>query len=78
MRCLVAELKLICTDEFTIGLKLNENIDDWALDIAYRNKINYIVSDGNNIADLYLLRKSLGSNVKIYSNFDNSLSLLNQ
>jgi len=42
MRCLVAELKLICTNEFTIGLKLNEGLDDWAMDIACRNKIDYV------------------------------------
>jgi len=41
MRCLTAELKLICTEEFTIGLKIN-NHDDWAIDIACRNKIDYV------------------------------------
>ena len=77
MRCLVSQLKLICTNEFTIGLKLNGNIDDWALDIASRSKINYIICN-DNIADLYLQRQFLNSNVKIYSNFDKDILSINQ
>ena len=77
MRCLVRELKLICTDEFSIGLKLNDNLDNWALDIAARNGLDYIICN-NNIADLYLQRKLFNDNVKIYSNFDEKVLSINQ
>lgn len=77
MRCLVSELKLICTEQFTIGLKLNGGLEDWALDIACRNKINYIISN-DNIADLCLLRQSFNSNVKIYSDFNKQALSINQ
>ena len=78
MRSLVSELKLICPDDFTIGLKLNENLDDWALDIAGRNKINYVLCKNNNVADLCLQRQLYNFNVKIYTDFSKQSLSINQ
>lgn len=78
MRSLTSELKLICTDEFTIGLKLNGGIDDWAIDIACRNKINYIYVEKYS-AELFLQRNQYKSNTLIYTKFnENDFSIKQQ
>lgn len=69
MRCLVAELKLICTNEFTIGLKLNEGLDNWSIDIACRNKIDYVYVK-NPSAQLLWQSNQFNHNINVYYGFD--------
>jgi hypothetical protein len=71
MRSLVTELKLRCSSEFKLGIKLNDNLDEWAIDIACRNNLDFIIiKDKNNkrIGNLCLLRSLMENrNVKIYN-----------
>lgn len=71
IRALSLELKHICTDEFTLGIKLNKNLSHWSLDIACRNGYDFIYHDYGNIADLKLQRNILNKkHAKIYSQYD--------
>lgn len=77
MRCLTAELKLICTEEFTIGLKINSH-DDWAIDIACRNKIDYVYINKCS-AQLLFKRNYFTHKSKIYYQFDeNNFSIIQE
>lgn len=77
MRVLTSELKLICTDEFKIGLKLNGELDDWSIDIACRNKIDFIYLKKYS-ADLLLQKKQFNHDIFIYHQFDENNLCINK
>lgn len=69
IRALSLELKKICTEDFQIGLKFNNN-DNLALNIACHDNLDFIYAEEKNIPELYLQRNLSKKNIKIFIDYN--------
>ena len=77
MRILTSELRLRCSEEFSLGIKINDDFDEWGMDIACRNNFDFMILNKDDKRGQICFQRKLMMNdrVKIYehSRYDGSM-----
>lgn len=72
MRVIAFELRKICSNKFNVGLRIHKE-DKWAIDIACRNYLDFIIiKDYKNYSDISLSRNLCknSNNLRIYTYYN--------